>query len=246
MTQAGPQLRLCAVGLHKRYKKRVVVNDVSLQLNPGEVVGLLGPNGSGKTTTFQMIVGLAPLDGGQVLLSGRDISGMFLHQRARCGIGFLPQGASVFRKLSVEDNLRVALQARCTDATEIQSRLEKLIEEFNLETVRNTRGMDLSGGERRRTEIARILATEPDFVLLDEPFAGIDPITVADISQLILLLHERGLGVLLTEHNVKETLRICDRCYIINEGHIIAAGSSEEITDNPQVKRVYLGEDFIL
>lgn len=243
MTQ--PSLR--AIKLRKRYKKRVVVDGISLRLVPGEIVGLLGPNGSGKTTTFQMIVGLTNQDDGRVLLSEQDISTMFLHQRARLGIGFLPQGASVFRKLSVEDNLRVALEARWRACpAEMEPRLEKLIKEFHLDTVRGTLGMDLSGGERRRTEIARALATEPSFILLDEPFAGIDPIATAEISELILSLRERKVGVLLTEHNVKETLHICDRCYILNEGKIIAAGSSEELIRDPQVKKVYLGENFIL
>ena len=242
-----PAPNLCAVGLYKSYKKRMVVQDVSVRLAAQEIVGLLGPNGSGKTTTFRMIVGLTAADAGRVLLSGKDISATFLHQRARAGIGFLPQGASVFRKLSVEDNLRVPLQARWgARAAKIQPRVDRLIEEFHLQTVRHTLGMDLSGGERRRTEIARALAAEPQFILLDEPFTGIDPIATAEIAQLIVSLHKRGLGVLLTEHNVKETLHICDRCYIMNAGNIIAAGSTEEIVRNPQVKKVYLGEDFVL
>lgn len=243
MTKAG----LRAVGLRKRYGKRVVVKSVSLRLFAGEIVGLLGPNGSGKTTTFQMMVGLTPSDGGRVLLFGEDISAAFLHQRARRGIGFLPQGASVFRKLSVEDNLLVALQARWGARSDmIQPRLNRLIDEFHLHKLRATLGMDLSGGERRRTEIARALAAEPQFILLDEPFAGIDPIATAEIGQLILSLHERGLGVLLSEHNVKETLRICDRCYIMHEGKIIAKGGAEEIMSNRKARQYYLGENFTL
>lgn len=238
--------RLSAHNLAKSYRRRQVVRDVSLEVNSGEVVGLLGPNGAGKTTCFYMIVGLTRQDHGRVYIDDRDITALPLHGRARHGIGYLPQEASVFRKLSVEDNLLAILETRKLSR---QGRLEKaheLLEEFHLTHIRKSLGMSLSGGERRRVEIARALAAEPDFILLDEPFAGVDPISVHDIQKIIHHLRERGIGVLITDHNVRETLDICERAYIIGEGEVIAAGTPEHVLDHPKVRKVYLGENFRL
>ncbi|MGV3592604.1 MAG: LPS export ABC transporter ATP-binding protein [Gammaproteobacteria bacterium] len=236
---------LSARHLAKSYKGRQVVTDTSLSVNSGEIVGLLGPNGAGKTTSFYMIIGLVKADAGEVLLDGVDISRAPMHERARRGIGYLPQEASVFRKLSVADNIMAILELRPElDAAARRARLDALLAEFHLEHVRNTAGMSLSGGERRRVEIARALATEPAFILLDEPFAGVDPISVNDIKSLIEKLSARGIGILITDHNVRETLDICQRAYIVNEGSVMAEGTPAAILQNPQVRRVYLGEQF--
>ena len=233
--------------LAKRYGARQVVKSVSLHVARGEVVGLLGPNGAGKTTSFYMIVGLVKADHGQILLDGRDITPYPLHARARLGIGYLPQEASVFRKLSVADNLLAILEARGDlDRQQQQARLEELLQELSITHIRDSLGMSLSGGERRRVEIARALATEPRFILLDEPFAGVDPISVLDIQKIIHHLVERDIGVLITDHNVRETLGICGRAYIMSEGEVIAQGAPEEILAHRQVREVYLGEDFRL
>lgn len=236
---------LSARHLAKSYKGRQVVKDTSLAVNSGEIVGLLGPNGAGKTTSFYMIIGLVKADAGQVLLDDIDISRAPMDERARKGIGYLPQEASVFRKLSVADNIMAILELRPElDAASRRARLDALLAEFHLEHVRNTAGMSLSGGERRRVEIARALATEPAFILLDEPFAGVDPISVNDIKSLIEKLSARGIGILITDHNVRETLDICQRAYIVNEGSVMAEGTPAAILQNPQVRRVYLGEQF--
>jgi len=238
---------LIATHLSKQYKGRKVVRDVSLTIESGEVVGLLGPNGAGKTTCFYMIVGLVPLDQGEIHLDKTDLTPLPMHQRARLGLSYLPQEASVFRKLSVEDNIMAILetQADLTPA-EREQRLEELLQELHVAERRKSLGMSLSGGERRRVEIARALATRPRFILLDEPFAGVDPLSVLDIQQLILHLKKRGIGVLITDHNVRETLKICDRAYIMSDGKALAAGSPAEILYNEDVKKVYLGEDFRL
>jgi len=233
--------------LAKRYGARQVVKSVSLQVGRGEVVGLLGPNGAGKTTSFYMIVGLVKADRGQILLEGQDITPYPLHARARLGIGYLPQEASVFRKLSVADNLLAILQARRDIGRQRQqAKLEELLRELSITHIRDSLGMSLSGGERRRVEIARALATEPRFILLDEPFAGVDPISVLDIQKIIHHLVERDIGVLITDHNVRETLGICGRAYIMSEGEVIAQGAPEDILRHRQVREVYLGEDFRL
>lgn len=233
--------------LGKRYKKRWVVRDVSIEISSGEIVGLLGPNGAGKTTSFYMIVGLIRANRGTVTLDDQDITNAPIHWRARTGIGYLPQEASVFRKLSVEQNIMAILETRkeLTKA-ERKTQLESLLKEFSLEHIRTNLGMSLSGGERRRTEIARALATSPQFILLDEPFAGVDPISVIDIKKNILYLKNKGIGILITDHNVRETLDICERAYIVNAGSIISEGSPQEILNNDQVRRVYLGEQFSL
>ena len=238
---------LTANHLSKQYKGRKVVRDVSLSIESGEVVGLLGPNGAGKTTCFYMIVGLVPLDQGEIHLDKTDLTHLPMHQRARLGLSYLPQEASVFRKLSVEDNIMAILETQ-TELTpaEREQRLEELLQELHVADRRQNLGMSLSGGERRRVEIARALATRPRFILLDEPFAGVDPLSVLDIQQLIMHLKQRGIGVLITDHNVRETLKICDRAYIMSEGKALAAGSPEEILYNEDVKKVYLGEDFRL
>ena len=238
---------LTATHLSKQYKGRTVVRDVSLSIESGEVVGLLGPNGAGKTTCFYMIVGLVPLDQGEIHLDKTDLTRLPMHQRARLGLSYLPQEASVFRKLSVEDNVMAILetQKELTPA-EREQRLEELLQELHVADRRLSLGMSLSGGERRRVEIARALATRPRFILLDEPFAGVDPLSVLDIQQLIMHLKQRGIGVLITDHNVRETLKICDRAYIMSEGKALAAGSPAEILYNEEVKKVYLGEDFRL
>lgn len=240
-------ITLSARHLSKRYKKRTVVKDVSLEISKGEVVGLLGPNGAGKTTCFYMIVGLIASNGGEILLGDQSIGNLPIHKRAQLGIGYLPQEASVFRKLSSADNIMAILELR-DDLTkqQRQEKLELLLEELHITHIRNSLGMSLSGGERRRVEIARALATEPDFILLDEPFAGVDPISVIDIQNIIRHLQQRQIGVLITDHNVRETLAICERGYIVGEGEIIAAGSPEEILANQKVKEVYLGQDFTL
>jgi len=236
-------------GLKKSYGARQVVRDVSMELRSGEVVGLLGPNGAGKTTSFYMIVGLVPSDGGEIDLDGASISRMPIHKRATMGLSYLPQEASVFRKLTVEDNIRAVLELRQEDGKplsrdEIEGRLNNLLHELQIEKLRESQALSLSGGERRRVEIARALATDPRFVLLDEPFAGIDPIAVIEIQRIVRFLKERGIGVLITDHNVRETLGICDRAYIINQGTVLASGNPEEIIANESVRRVYLGEHF--
>ena len=238
---------LRAEGICKSYKSRQVVRSLSLSLSSGEVVGLLGPNGAGKTTAFYMIVGLIPCDEGRIELDDKDLTGLPMHRRARLGVGYLPQEASVFRGLTVEENVMAVLETR-SDLDEIGRRqaLEELLEELNVTHIRDSTGISLSGGERRRVEIARALAAEPSFILLDEPFAGVDPISVLDIQRIIGHLRDRGIGVLITDHNVRETLGICGRAFIINAGEIIAAGTAEEILDNRQVREVYLGEHFKL
>jgi lipopolysaccharide export system ATP-binding protein len=230
--------------LRKRFKLRTVVDGVSLEVASGEVVGLLGPNGAGKTTCFYMIVGLVPADAGSIHLDGRNLTQLPIHRRARLGISYLPQENSVFRKLSVEENVQAVLELQGLPAPEIQPRLAELLGELNIAHLRKHTALSLSGGERRRLEIARALGTKPAFILLDEPFAGIDPIAVLDIQRIIGYLKERGIGVLITDHNVRETLGICDRAYIINEGTVLANGRPEEIVDNDNVRRVYLGEHF--
>ena len=238
---------LRAEGLRKTYRKRTVVKDLSLDITSGEVVGLLGPNGAGKTTAFYMIVGLVPCDGGRIELDGRDVTRLPMHARARRGLGYLPQEASVFRKLTVADNLMAILETRHgIPAEERERRLEELLEELHIGHIRDSLGMSLSGGERRRVEIARALAADPAFILLDEPFAGVDPLSVNDIQRIVRHLAERGIGVLITDHNVRETLGICGRAYIVNQGTILASGSAQEILANPDVREVYLGQDFRL
>jgi lipopolysaccharide export system ATP-binding protein len=238
---------LTAKRLIKEYNKRNVVNGVSLHVNTGEIVGLLGPNGAGKTTSFYMLVGLIKADKGSIVLDGQDITVYPMHSRAKLGIGYLPQEASVFRKLSVADNLRAVLQLR-TDVSrgEVEIIIDQLLNELSISHLRNQIALGLSGGERRRVEIARALATNPLFILLDEPFAGVDPLSVIDINKIIVHLKERGIGILITEHNVRETLGICDRAYILNEGRVIAEGSAEEIVADDEVRKVYLGENFSL
>ncbi|HGN0150280.1 TPA: LPS export ABC transporter ATP-binding protein [Proteus mirabilis] len=238
---------LKAENLAKAYKGRTVVGDVSLNVNSGEIVGLLGPNGAGKTTTFYMVVGIVARGAGSITIDDEDITLLPLHERARKGIGYLPQEASIFRRLSVYDNIMGILEIRHDlTAEQRKDRAEELLEEFNVSHLRNSLGQSLSGGERRRVEIARALAANPKFILLDEPFAGVDPISVLDIKKIIQHLRDYGLGVLITDHNVRETLDVCERAYIVSQGHLIAHGSPEEILANEQVKRVYLGEGFRL
>lgn len=238
---------LKAENLVKVYKKRRVVEDVSLTVNSGEIVGLLGPNGAGKTTTFYMVVGIVTLNAGRIFLDDHDISILPLHERAQKGIGYLPQEASIFRKLSVIDNIMAILETRNDiDKNEKINRAEELLEEFHITHIRDNIGQSLSGGERRRVEIARALAANPKFILLDEPFAGVDPISVIDIKNIIKHLRDRGLGVLITDHNVRETLDVCERAYIVNKGHLIAEGTPDSILNNEYVKRVYLGHEFRL
>ncbi len=232
--------------LIKRYKQRTVVNEVSVKVNQGEIVGLLGPNGAGKTTTFYMIVGLIKPLSGKVFLDTTDITNLPMYKRAQLGIGYLPQEPSVFRKMSVEDNIAAVLQMATLSRSAQKEKLESLIHEFGLTNVRKSNGDVLSGGERRRTEIARALATDPKFILLDEPFAGIDPIAVEDIQQIVEKLKFRNIGVLITDHNVQETLSITDRAYLLFEGKILKQGSAEELASDPQVRKVYLGQNFIL
>jgi lipopolysaccharide export system ATP-binding protein len=238
---------LTAAGLAKSYKSRQVVHDFGLSLRPGEVVGLLGPNGAGKTTCFYMIVGLVSTDTGQILLDGKDITALPMHERARRGLGYLPQEASVFRKLSVADNISAVLELRPElDAHGCERELSALLEELQVGHVAGQSGASLSGGERRRVEIARALAANPRFMLLDEPFAGVDPISVGEIQKIVRHLKQRGIGVLITDHNVRETLGICDRAYILNAGRVLAQGSPDEVLANADVRRVYLGDSFRL
>jgi lipopolysaccharide export system ATP-binding protein len=238
---------LRASKLAKSYKQKKVVIDVSLEIRSGQIVGLLGPNGAGKTTCFYMIVGLVPADNGRVTIDNKDITPLPMHGRARQGIGYLPQEASVFRKLTVKDNILAILETRSDlKRDEREAKAEELLEEFHITHIRESVGMALSGGERRRVEIARALATEPAFILLDEPFAGVDPISVSDIKQIVRHLRDKGIGVLITDHNVRETLDICENAYIVSGGHIIASGSSDQILANQQVKEVYLGNEFRL
>lgn len=239
--------QLEAKHLAKAYNRRQVVKDVSISIRQGQVVGLLGPNGAGKTTCFYMIVGLVPSDHGQVLIDGEDITRLPMHGRARKGVGYLPQEASIFRKLSVRDNIMAILETRKElDNRQRQQALETLLDEFNIQHIRDSLGMSLSGGERRRVEIARALATDPAFILLDEPFAGVDPISVNDIKQIVAHLRDRGIGVLITDHNVRETLDICEHAYIVNDGYLLAEGTPESILADEQVKAVYLGDQFQL
>ena len=238
--------QLSAAHLRKRYKTRTVVHDVSLEVASGEVVGLLGANGAGKTTCFYMIVGLVPGDGGTIALDGEDLSRLAIHQRARRGLSYLPQEASIFRKLTVAENVRAILELQETDPDAIANRLDALLEDLSISHLASAPAVSLSGGERRRCEIARALATRPRFILLDEPFAGVDPIAVLDIQRIIGFLKEREIGVLITDHNVRETLGICDRAYIINEGSVLASGAPDEIVYNESVRKVYLGEHFRL
>lgn len=238
---------LRALNLSKSYKKRPVIRDVSLSVESGAIVGLLGPNGAGKTTCFYMIVGLITQDGGEVFIGEENITNLPMHGRAKKGIGYLPQEASVFRKMSVENNILAILETRDDlDDTQRRNKTNELLEEFHLTHIRNSVGLSLSGGERRRVEIARSLATEPNFILLDEPFAGVDPISVNDIKQIIRHLKSKGIGVLITDHNVRETLDICEHAYIVGEGKVIAEGQASEIVANQQVREIYLGEDFVL
>jgi lipopolysaccharide export system ATP-binding protein len=230
--------------LRKRYKSRTVVQDVSLEVTSGEVVGLLGPNGAGKTTCFYMIVGLVPCDAGSIHLDSAELTHLPIHRRARLGISYLPQENSVFRRLTVEENVQAILELQGLPSEEIEARLAQLLKDLNIAHLRKHAALSLSGGERRRLEIARALGTRPAFILLDEPFAGVDPIAVLDIQRIIRFLKERGIGVLITDHNVRETLGICDRAYIINEGAVLASGHPEEIVYNDSVRRVYLGENF--
>ena len=243
MTSSYPSV-LHVAGLQKSFKKRRVVKDFSLDIASGEVVGLLGPNGAGKTTSFYMIVGLIAADAGSITLDGVELRHRPIYERARAGIGYLPQEASIFRKMTVEQNIRAILEINLKDKAEIDRRLEKLLEDLNIGRLRASPAPALSGGERRRVEIARVLAMQPRFILLDEPFAGVDPIAVIDIQKIIAFLKERGIGVLITDHNVRETLRICDRAYIISEGTVLASGKPEELVADEQVRAVYLGENF--
>jgi lipopolysaccharide export system ATP-binding protein len=248
---SGPSAsRLEARGLQKAYGSRKVVKDVSLAVFKGEVVGLLGPNGAGKTTSFYMLVGLLRSDAGQILLDGQSIEGLPIHRRARLGLGYLPQEASIFRKLTVAENVRAVLELQVDDkgkalsSEAVERRLDDLLKDLHVDHLRDSPAPALSGGERRRVEIARALATDPRFILLDEPFAGIDPIAVIEIQRIIGFLKSRGIGVLITDHNVRETLGICDRAYIINDGHVLTSGTPSEIVENADVRRVYLGEHF--
>jgi lipopolysaccharide export system ATP-binding protein len=237
---------LRAEGLMKRYRKRTVVSDVSLTVESGEVVGLLGPNGAGKTTCFYMILGLVPIDRGSVTLDGEDLTHLPIFRRSRLGLSYLPQEASIFRKLTVAQNIQAVLELQGVEDDEVEGRLEQLLDDLHIGHLRSSPAISLSGGERRRVEIARALATRPRFILLDEPFAGVDPIAVLDIQQIIRFLKERGIGVLITDHNVRETLGICDHAYIINQGAVLAFGKPQEIIYNEAVRKVYLGENFRL
>jgi lipopolysaccharide export system ATP-binding protein len=251
-TAATPETRaeLAVEHLQKRYGSRLVVKDVSLVVAAGEVVGLLGPNGAGKTTCFYMVVGLVPMDGGAIRLEGRSIAHLPIHRRARMGLSYLPQEASVFRRLTVEENVRAVLELQLDDdgralrEPEVGRRLDELLADLQISHLRTSPAQSLSGGERRRVEIARALAARPRFVLLDEPFAGVDPIAVIEIQRIVRFLKDRGIGVLITDHNVRETLGICDHAYIINAGEVLAAGRPDEIVENESVRRVYLGENF--
>jgi lipopolysaccharide export system ATP-binding protein len=235
---------LRADGLRKSFRSLAVVDGVSLEVRSGEVVGLLGPNGAGKTTCFYMIVGLVPADSGRIHLDGRELTPLPIHRRARLGISYLPQENSVFRKLSVEENVQAVLELQGMSQADVRKRLTELLEELNIAHLRTHAALSLSGGERRRLEIARALGTKPVFILLDEPFAGVDPLAVRDIQKIIEYLKSRGIGVLITDHNVRETLGICDRAYIINQGAVLASGRPDELVENDSVRRVYLGENF--
>ena len=237
---------LKVAGLQKRYKARTVVHDVDFEVGSGEVVGLLGPNGAGKTTCFYMIVGLVSADGGQISLDGKDLTHLPIHARARLGLSYLPQEMSVFRKLTVAQNIRAVLELQGLETRAVDERLEELMADLGISHLRDNTALSLSGGERRRCEIARALATSPRLILLDEPFAGVDPIAVLDIQKIIRFLKERGIGVLITDHNVRETLGICDRAYILSEGRVLASGHPAEIIANDRVREVYLGEHFRL
>jgi len=237
---------LRAVGLKKKYGARIVVHDASLSVKSGEVVGLLGPNGAGKTTSFYMIVGLIAADGGEIFIDETNITHLPIHRRARLGLGYLPQEASIFRRLTTEQNIKAVLELQNFSDADIENRLEALLEDLHIAHIRKNPAISLSGGERRRVEIARALATDPRFILLDEPFAGVDPIAVLDIQKIIGFLKERNIGILITDHNVRETLGICDRAYIINAGSVMAEGKPDEIIYNEVVRKVYLGEHFKL
>ncbi len=242
--EMATQSVLSVSSLQKSFKKRHVVKDVTLEIKSGEVVGLLGPNGAGKTTSFYMIVGLIAADGGSIDLDGKELKHLPIHVRAQMGLGYLPQEASIFRKMTVAENITAILEIKYKNKKIIAEKLEKLLADLNIEYLRNNSALSLSGGERRRVEIARVLATEPQFILLDEPFAGVDPIAVLDIQTIIEFLKSRGIGVLITDHNVRETLRICDRAYIISEGQVLATGLPEDLVQDEQVRQVYLGKDF--
>ena len=246
LPQAIHRSELKAERLKKRYRSRVVVQDVSLEVHSGEVIGLLGPNGAGKTTCFYMMVGLVAMDGGELYLDGKKLTHMPIHRRAKLGLSYLPQEASIFRRLSVADNIRAILELQLSRAVDINNRLDDLLRDLHITHLRDNPAISLSGGERRRVEIARALATSPRFILLDEPFAGVDPIAVIEIQKIIGFLKDRGIGVVITDHNVRETLGICDRAYIINEGTVLAYGTPSEIVSNERVRRVYLGENFRL
>ena len=238
---------LTARNLAKSYKGREVVKDVSLEVNTGQIVGLLGPNGAGKTTCFYMILGIIAADKGEISINGKNITSLPIHKRARQGLGYLPQEASIFRKLSVEDNILALLETRKDlSKKQIEQQLERLLQEFHITHIRKSLGMALSGGERRRVEIARALAVDPAFILLDEPFAGVDPISIGDIKNIIRHLQAKGIGVLITDHNVRETLDICEQAYIVGEGHIIASGNADTVLNNQKVRDIYLGEQFRL
>ena len=245
-TPTATPATLSARNLRKVYRKRTVVKDVSFDVKAGEVVGLLGPNGAGKTTCFYMVVGLVPADGGNITLAGDEVVHLPIHKRAHMGVGYLAQEASVFRKLTVEENILAVLELQKLSADEERNRLETLLDELAIQHIRNNRAASLSGGERRRVEIARALATQPRFILLDEPFAGVDPIAVLEIQKIIRFLKERGIGVRITDHNVRETLGITDRAYIISEGTVLASGRPDDIINNDAVRQVYLGEHFRL
>jgi len=236
--------KLIVQGLKKHYKSRQVVKNVSLEVSSGEIVGLLGPNGAGKTTSFYMMVGLVPLDGGSIRLDGEELSRLPIHRRPRMGLSYLPQEASIFRKLTVSENIRAILELQKLEPGQVEQRLDDLLHELHINHLRNNPALSLSGGERRRVEIARALATQPRFILLDEPFAGVDPIAVIDIQKIIRFLTSQNIGVLITDHNVRETLGICDRAYIINDGEVLASGNPDEIVYNENVRKVYLGEHF--
>ena len=235
-----------AVSLKKHYGRRTVVHDVSLNIQASEVVGLLGPNGAGKTTSFYMVAGLVKMDGGKILLDNQDISHFPIHRRAKLGLGYLPQEASIFRRMTVEENIRAVVELNQLSEDDTNKVIQSLLDDLHIEHLRENKAVSLSGGERRRVEIARALATHPRFILLDEPFAGVDPIAVMDIQRIIAFLRERGIGVLITDHNVRETLKICDRAYILNEGRVLAAGRPSELVHDENVRKVYLGEHFYL
>jgi len=237
---------LIVENLRKSYKARTVVQDISLKIHSGEIVGLLGPNGAGKTTSFYMMVGLVPLDAGRILLNGKDLSRLPIHSRARMGLSYLPQEPSIFRKMTVTENIMAVLELQGLTEEEQEAQLEALLQELHIVHIRNSMAVSLSGGERRRVEIARCLATNPSFILLDEPFAGIDPIAVLDIQKIIRFLSSKNIGILITDHNVRETLGICDRAYIVNDGTVFASGSPDEIVKDEAVREVYLGRDFRL